>query len=187
MQFFTWGCCLWITLDLFLKYNTGILTENTADSREPKGLNLLAFTYIRWLSLVYGYHCSPTVLENCTVLVLVLVIVIVLWVSTNTCSLILPLYHCFFCRLHQVHFKAPSCEDSSGEVVFLNGDFSTAAQFFLTVGVLAFLYSLLATVVYIFYQNKYLKNNRGPLVVREFSFLSVSLPKNKEMFTTSNQ
>ncbi|XP_004086218.1 synaptoporin [Oryzias latipes] len=67
-------------------------------------------------------------------------------------------------RLHQVHFKAPSCEDSSGEVVFLNGDFSTAAQFFLTVGVLAFLYSLLATVVYIFYQNKYLKNNRGPLV-----------------------
>uniref|UniRef100_A0A8C7WS04 Synaptoporin b n=1 Tax=Oryzias sinensis TaxID=183150 RepID=A0A8C7WS04_9TELE len=90
-------------------------------------------------------------------------------------------------RLHQVHFKAPSCEESSGEVVFLNGDFSTAAQFFLTVGVLAFLYSLLATVVYIFYQNKYLKNNRGPLVVREFSFLSVSLPKNKEMFTTSNQ
>uniref|UniRef100_A0A3B3D7D2 Synaptoporin b n=1 Tax=Oryzias melastigma TaxID=30732 RepID=A0A3B3D7D2_ORYME len=67
-------------------------------------------------------------------------------------------------RLHQVHFKAPLCDGNSEEVVFLDGDFSTAAEFFLTVGVFAFLYSLLATVVYIFYQNKYLKNNRGPHV-----------------------
>uniref|UniRef100_A0A3Q2FPU0 Synaptoporin b n=1 Tax=Cyprinodon variegatus TaxID=28743 RepID=A0A3Q2FPU0_CYPVA len=67
-------------------------------------------------------------------------------------------------RLQQVHFRAPLCEAMREEVVFLNGDFSAAAQFFVTVGVLAFLYSLLATVVYVFYQNKYLKNNRGPLV-----------------------
>ncbi|CAG5980442.1 synaptoporin b [Menidia menidia] len=67
-------------------------------------------------------------------------------------------------RLQQVHFKAPLCETRREEVVFLDGDFSTAAQFFVTVGVFAFLYSLLATVVYVFYQNKYRKNNRGPLV-----------------------
>uniref|UniRef100_A0A1A7X2V4 Synaptoporin n=1 Tax=Iconisemion striatum TaxID=60296 RepID=A0A1A7X2V4_9TELE len=67
-------------------------------------------------------------------------------------------------RLQQVHFKAPLCEAKSEEVVFLDGDFSSAAQFFVTVGVLSFLYSLLATIVYVFYQNKYLKNNRGPLV-----------------------
>ncbi|XP_038142301.1 synaptoporin [Cyprinodon tularosa] len=67
-------------------------------------------------------------------------------------------------RLQQVHFRAPLCEAMREEVVFFNGDFSAAAQFFVTIGVLAFLYSLLATVVYVFYQNKYLKNNRGPLV-----------------------
>ncbi|XP_028303194.1 synaptoporin b [Gouania willdenowi] len=67
-------------------------------------------------------------------------------------------------RLHQVHFKAPLCEAKRGEILFLDGDYSSTAQLFVTVGVLAFLYSLLATVVYVFYQNKYLKNNRGPLV-----------------------
>ncbi|KAM9860188.1 synaptoporin b [Aulostomus maculatus] len=67
-------------------------------------------------------------------------------------------------RLQQVHFKAPLCETKRDEVIFLDGDFSSASQFFVTVGVFAFLYSLLATVVYVFYQNKYIKNNRGPLV-----------------------
>ncbi|XP_031143292.2 synaptoporin [Sander lucioperca] len=67
-------------------------------------------------------------------------------------------------RLQEVHFKAPLCETKREEILFLDGDFSSAAQFFLTVGVFAFLYSLLATIVYVFYQNKYLKNNRGPLV-----------------------
>ncbi|XP_053172105.1 synaptoporin b [Scomber japonicus] len=67
-------------------------------------------------------------------------------------------------RLQQVHFKAPLCDAKREEIIFLDGDFSSAALFFVTVGVFAFLYSLLATIVYVFYQNKYLKNNRGPLV-----------------------
>ncbi|KAM7402206.1 hypothetical protein PAMP_017469 [Pampus punctatissimus] len=67
-------------------------------------------------------------------------------------------------RLQQVHFKAPLCEAKREEIIFLDGDFSSAAQFFVIVGVFAFLYSLLATIVYVFYQNKYLKQNRGPLV-----------------------
>ncbi|XP_068567804.1 synaptoporin b [Cebidichthys violaceus] len=67
-------------------------------------------------------------------------------------------------RLQEVHFKAPLCEAKREEVLFLEGNFSSSAQFFLTVGVFAFLYSLLATIVYVFYQNKYLRNNRGPLV-----------------------
>lgn len=71
------------------------------------------------------------------------------------------------CRLKEVHFKVPLCESKRDEVLFLDGDFSSAARFFLTVGIFAFLYSLLATVVYVFYQNKYLRNNRGPLVVSQ--------------------
>ncbi|XP_026863679.2 synaptoporin [Electrophorus electricus] len=67
-------------------------------------------------------------------------------------------------RLQQVHFNAPLCEDKRQEMLFLEGDYSSSAQFFVTVSVLAFLYSLLATIVYIFYQNKYREKNRGPVV-----------------------
>lgn len=78
-------------------------------------------------------------------------------------------------RLQDVHFKAPVCDAKRDEVLFLDGDFSSASRFFLTVGVFSFLYSLLATVIYVFYQNKYLKNNRGPLVVSGFN-PSANLP-----------
>ncbi|XP_057194331.1 synaptoporin b isoform X5 [Triplophysa rosa] len=66
-------------------------------------------------------------------------------------------------RLQQVHFNAPLCEGTRKETVFLEGDYSSSAQYFVTVSVLAFLYSLLATIVYIFYQNKYREKNRGPV------------------------
>uniref|UniRef100_A0AAY4C460 MARVEL domain-containing protein n=1 Tax=Denticeps clupeoides TaxID=299321 RepID=A0AAY4C460_9TELE len=76
-------------------------------------------------------------------------------------------------RFQLVHFNAPLCERKREETVFLEGDFSTSAQFFVSVSVFAFLYSLLATVVYFFYQNKYRENNRGPLLV--FGFLNFIL------------
>ncbi|XP_043933377.1 synaptoporin isoform X2 [Protopterus annectens] len=78
-------------------------------------------------------------------------------------------------RLHQVYFDAPTCEGKRHERLFLIGDFSSSAEFFVTIAVFAFLYSLAATVVYIFFQNKYRENNRGPLidfiVTVVFSFL----------------
>ncbi|KAM8931198.1 synaptoporin isoform 1-T1 [Pelodytes ibericus] len=67
-------------------------------------------------------------------------------------------------RLHQVKFDAPTCEGKRLESISLSGDFSSSAEFFVTIAVFAFLYSLAATVVYIFYQNKYRENNRGPLI-----------------------
>ncbi|XP_063072550.1 synaptoporin b [Engraulis encrasicolus] len=67
-------------------------------------------------------------------------------------------------RFEQVHFKVPLCEVKRHETLFLEGDFSTPAQFFVTVAVFAFLYSLLATVIYIFYQKEYREKNRGPLL-----------------------
>ncbi|XP_072136219.1 synaptoporin [Mobula birostris] len=78
-------------------------------------------------------------------------------------------------RLHQVYFDAPTCEGKRQERLFLIGDYSSSAEFFVTIAVFAFLYSLAATVVYIFFQNKYRENNRGPLidfiVTVVFSFL----------------
>ncbi|XP_062325953.1 synaptoporin isoform X2 [Osmerus eperlanus] len=67
-------------------------------------------------------------------------------------------------RLHQVWFEAPLCEGMRRERLFLIGDFSSSAEFFVTIAVFSFLYSLMATVVYIFFQNKYRENNRGPLI-----------------------
>lgn len=68
-------------------------------------------------------------------------------------------------RLHQVSFDAPVCEGIREERVFLIGDYSSSAEFFVTIAVFAFLYSLMATIVYIFFQNKYRENSRGPLIV----------------------
>lgn len=67
-------------------------------------------------------------------------------------------------RLYQVVFNAPTCEGKRRETLYLIGDSSSSAEFFVTIAVFAFLYSLAATVVYIFFQNKYRENNRGPLI-----------------------
>uniref|UniRef100_A0A7N8XJL8 Synaptoporin n=1 Tax=Mastacembelus armatus TaxID=205130 RepID=A0A7N8XJL8_9TELE len=61
-------------------------------------------------------------------------------------------------------FEAPVCEGMRRERVFLIGDYSSSAEFFVTIAVFAFLYSLMATTVYIFFQNKYRENSRGPLI-----------------------
>ncbi|XP_021037883.1 synaptoporin isoform X2 [Mus caroli] len=78
-------------------------------------------------------------------------------------------------RLQQVTFEVPTCEGKEQQKLALVGDSSSSAEFFVTVAVFAFLYSLAATVVYIFFQNKYRENNRGPLidfiVTVVFSFL----------------
>lgn len=67
-------------------------------------------------------------------------------------------------RLHQVSFEAPACEAMRRDRVYLIGDFSSSAEFFVTIAVFAFLYSLLATIIYIFFLNKYREISRGPLI-----------------------
>ncbi|KAG9340305.1 hypothetical protein JZ751_021752 [Albula glossodonta] len=66
-------------------------------------------------------------------------------------------------RLHQVYFDAPTCEGGQ-ERLFLLGDYSSSAEFFVTIGVFAFLYSMAALVVYVFFFEKYRENNKGPLI-----------------------
>ncbi|KAM4721112.1 synaptoporin [Rhinophrynus dorsalis] len=82
--------------------------------------------------------------------------------TLSNLSIDIPIAYPF--RLHQVNFVVPTCDGKRRETVSLVGDFSSSAEFFVTIAVFAFLYSLAATVVYIFYQNKYRENNRGPLI-----------------------
>ncbi|XP_067096450.1 synaptoporin b [Osmerus mordax] len=96
-------------------------------------------------------------------------------VDRKQSNLIISIHFAYPFRLQQEHFKAPTCEGEKQEILFLEGDYSASAQFFVIIAVFAFLYSLLATIVYIFYQNKYRENNRGPfvdfIVTVIFSFL----------------
>lgn len=80
--------------------------------------------------------------------------------SLGWCVWLRPLF-----RLYQVSFEAPACEGIRTDRVFLAGDYSSSAEFFVTIAVFAFLYSLVATIVYIFFQHKYHENIRGPLIV----------------------
>jgi hypothetical protein len=73
-----------------------------------------------------------------------------------------------FYRLHQVYFDAPTCRGGTTKV-FLVGDYSSSAEFFVTVAVFAFLYSMGALATYIFLQNKYRENNKGPMLVSAHS------------------
>ncbi|XP_043936135.1 synaptophysin isoform X2 [Protopterus annectens] len=66
-------------------------------------------------------------------------------------------------RLHQVYFDVPTCTGEKARL-FLIGDYSSSAEFFVTIAVFAFLYSLGATVVYFFFQAKYRENNKGPMI-----------------------
>lgn len=75
-------------------------------------------------------------------------------------------------------FEVPTCEGKERQKLALVGDSSSSAEFFVTVAVFAFLYSLAATVVYIFFQNKYRENNRGPLIVSCCLFEATSVPSN---------
>lgn len=67
-------------------------------------------------------------------------------------------------RLHQVYFDAPTCKGGNTERLFLVGDYSSSAEFFVTIGVFAFLYSTAALSIYVFFFEKYKENNKGPLV-----------------------
>ncbi|KAM6976520.1 synaptophysin b [Aplochiton taeniatus] len=78
-------------------------------------------------------------------------------------------------RLHQVYFDAPTCKGGNPERLFLVGDYSSSAEFFVTIGVFSFLYSMAALSVYFFLLEKYRENNKGAridfVVTAVFTFM----------------
>ncbi|KAF2353671.1 Marvel domain, partial [Trinorchestia longiramus] len=59
-----------------------------------------------------------------------------------------------FCSLEQSTGKAYACNGSE-EVMSLNGNYTSTASFFVSVGVMGMLFSLFALVVYVFFQPTY--------------------------------
>ncbi|NXE96703.1 SYPL2 protein, partial [Menura novaehollandiae] len=68
-------------------------------------------------------------------------------------------------RLHQIPFAMPNCEDESeARTLYLVGDFSAPAEFFVTLGVFSFLYSMAALVLYLRFHSLYAENTKLPFV-----------------------
>ncbi|XP_056459510.1 synaptophysin-like protein 2a isoform X1 [Gadus chalcogrammus] len=78
-------------------------------------------------------------------------------------------------RLADRSYLMPTCNNTQVEVTYLQGDFRSSAEFFVSVGVFAFLYCTVTLVLYLGYQHVYRQTSRGPLadlvVTGVFAFL----------------
>uniref|UniRef100_H3B8W0 Synaptophysin like 2 n=1 Tax=Latimeria chalumnae TaxID=7897 RepID=H3B8W0_LATCH len=87
-------------------------------------------------------------------------------VSTVTASFGYPF------RMNVVSFNMPKCDNSTeSETLYLQGDFSSSPEFFVTIGVFAFLYCMGALVFYLGYRHWYLENSRWPAIDFFVTFL----------------
>ncbi|XP_019486114.1 PREDICTED: synaptophysin-like protein 2 isoform X2 [Hipposideros armiger] len=70
-------------------------------------------------------------------------------------------------RLNRVQYEMPLCEDSdpNSKTMHLMGDFSAPAEFFVTLGIFSFFYTMAALVFYLRFHNLYTENKRFPLVL----------------------
>ncbi|RVE72861.1 hypothetical protein OJAV_G00043410 [Oryzias javanicus] len=78
-------------------------------------------------------------------------------------------------RLLANPYIIPSCNGSVKNQTFLQGDYSSSAEFFVCIGVFAFLYCTATLVLYLGFQYMYRQTTRGPivdlLVTAAFAFL----------------
>ncbi|XP_075996346.1 synaptophysin-like protein 2a [Genypterus blacodes] len=78
-------------------------------------------------------------------------------------------------RLPAQAYQIPSCNGVKLNDTFLQGDFSSSAEFFVCVGVFGFLYCTATLVLYLGYQSVYSQSGRGPVidlvVTASFAFL----------------
>ncbi|XP_012657130.1 synaptophysin-like protein 2 isoform X3 [Otolemur garnettii] len=77
-------------------------------------------------------------------------------------------------RLNRIQYEMPLCDDdSTSKTMHLMGDFSAPAEFFVTLGIFSFFYTMAALVLYLRFHKLYTENKRFPLVL--FGFINFFL------------
>ncbi|KAI7795229.1 synaptophysin-like protein 2a [Triplophysa rosa] len=66
-------------------------------------------------------------------------------------------------RLPSLPYVIPDCSNATNKT-YLQGDYSSSAEFFVCVAVLGFLYCTFTLVLYVGYQQLYRESNRGPII-----------------------
>ncbi|XP_036309118.1 synaptophysin-like protein 2 [Pipistrellus kuhlii] len=67
-------------------------------------------------------------------------------------------------RLNQAQYEMPLCDpDSTSKTMSLLGDFSAPAEFFVTLGIFSFFYTMAALVLYLRFHGLYAQDKRFPL------------------------
>lgn len=79
----------------------------------------------------------------------------------------------FSFRIDRIRTKFTPCERPQ-QTLYIEGDFSSDARFFVAVGVLAFLYTLVAIVLYCFFTALYENNDLVPLGVSVDTYQSMT-------------
>ncbi|XP_031133114.1 synaptophysin-like protein 2a [Sander lucioperca] len=67
-------------------------------------------------------------------------------------------------RLPAHPYNMPICNSTQTNATYLQGDFSSSAEFFVCVGVFGFLYCTATLILYLGYQNVYRQTTRGPIL-----------------------
>lgn len=88
-----------------------------------------------------------------------------------------------FIRLQSESYTVPMCNGSGSTDTFLQGDYSSSAQFFVCVGVFGFLYCTATLILYLGYQSIYRQNTRGPIVVSRQLYPGPMCVKEKHLKT----
>ncbi|XP_018422501.1 PREDICTED: synaptophysin-like protein 2 [Nanorana parkeri] len=121
---------------------------------EPLGFIKL----LEWLFAIFAFGCCGSFSGETAAVVMCKL------EETKTDTDLISVSFSYPFRLYRQRYEMPKCGDTEARVLHLSGDFSAPAEFFVTLAVFAFLYSMLALAIYLIFHERYTQIRRVPIV-----------------------